>query len=142
MIQLTLNILLQTMAVTANAHDYATAYQQTVETGRPLVVLVGADWCPACRQMKTGSIPELEKSGGLKKVAFAYVNTDHQGDLAGKLMTGGMIPQLVMYQKNAAGGWTRQQLNGAHSATDIEAFLNKATEAHVSEVSAAKLIRN
>lgn len=128
MITLTLNILLQAAAVTATAHDYATAYRQTTESGRPLVVLIGADWCPGCRQMKQTAIPQVEREGGLEKVAFAYVNTDQQGALAGKLMRGGSIPQLVMYQKTPT-GWKRQQLTGAHSPSAIQQFLNQAAEA-------------
>lgn len=128
MISLALNLLLQATAVTATARDYATAYQQTTESGRPLVVLIGADWCPGCRQMKQTAIPQVERAGGLEKVAFAYVNTDQQGDLAGKLMRGGSIPQLVMYQKTAT-GWKRQQLTGAHSPSAIQQFLNQAVEA-------------
>jgi thioredoxin-like negative regulator of GroEL len=134
MIQLTLNLLMQAAAVTAGGQDYATAFKETADTGRPLVVLIGADWCPGCRQMKYTAIPEVEKKGGLSKVAFAYVNTDQQSDLAGKLMQGGSIPQLVMYQKTET-GWKRQQLTGAQSPSDIQAFLDRAKEAPIAELS-------
>lgn len=127
MISLTLNVMLQAAAVTASVHDYATAYRQTAESGRPLVVLIGADWCPGCRQMKNSAIPQVERAGGLEKVAFAFVNTDHEGELAGKLMSGGSIPQLVMYHKTAS-GWRRQQLTGAQNPGTIQQFLNRATE--------------
>ena len=135
--QLTLNLLLQAAAITAAGQDYATAYQQTTESGRPLVVLIGADWCPGCRQMKYSAIPEVEKAGGLKKVAFAYVNADQQSDLAGKLMQGSSIPQLVVFHKTEA-GWKRQQLTGAHSASAIQSFLDRAREAPVAELSSRK----
>jgi thioredoxin-like negative regulator of GroEL len=128
MSHLTLNILLQVATLTAAGRDYATAYHETAETGRPLVVLIGADWCPGCQQMKYSAIPELEKKGGLNKVSFAIVNTDQQSELAGKLMRGGSIPQLVMYHKTQT-GWARQQLTGAHSATEIQSFLAQAAEA-------------
>lgn len=127
MIQLTVNLLLQAAAVSAGSHDYATAFKETEETGRPLVVLIGADWCPGCRQMKYTTIPALEKKGGLRNVAFAYVNTDRQGGLAGKLMRGSSIPQLVLYQKTD-GGWTRKQLTGAQSTTNVEEFLAGTTD--------------
>lgn len=132
MISLTLSILLQTSALSATTQDYATAYRQTSESGRPLVVLIGAEWCPGCRQMKHSAIPQVERAGGLEKVSFAYVNTDHQSDLAGKLMRGGSIPQLVLFQKTAT-GWKRQQLTGAHSPSAIQEFLNQATAAPASE---------
>ncbi len=124
MIHLTLNMLLSAAALTAGANDYATAFKQTEETGKPLVVLVGADWCPGCRTMKYSTLPEVEKKGALGKVAFAYVNTDADSALAGKLMKGGSIPQLVMFQKKSDGSWTRKQLTGAQSAGSVEAFLN------------------
>jgi thiol-disulfide isomerase/thioredoxin len=134
MIQLTLNILLHAAAVTAGGQDYATAYQETAETGRPLVVLIGAEWCPGCRVMKHSAIPELEKKGGLSNVSFAYVNADHQSKLAGKLMQGTSIPQLILYHKTDS-GWKRQQLTGAHSVSDIQAFLGQATESSVPKLS-------
>jgi thioredoxin-like negative regulator of GroEL len=125
MIHLTLNVLLQAAALSAGANDYATAFKQTEETGQPLVVLIGADWCPGCRQMKYTTIPELEKKGGLRNVAFAIVNTDNESALAGKLMRGGSIPQLVMYHKTDS-GWKRQQLTGAQSASQVESFIDAA----------------
>jgi thioredoxin-like negative regulator of GroEL len=128
MIQLTLNILLQAAAVTAGGQDYATAYQATVKTGQPLVVLVGADWCPACQQMKYSAIPQIEKLGGLSRFQFATVNTDQQSELAGRLMQGGTIPQLILFQKTDT-GWKRQQLTGTQDITAIQAFLSQAEDA-------------
>jgi thioredoxin-like negative regulator of GroEL len=134
MIQLTLNVLLQAAAVTAGGHDYATAYQQAVDKNQPLVILVGADWCPGCQTMKNSSIPELQRTGGLNTVAFAQVNTDRESALAGKLMRGGSIPQLVMFYKTED-GWKRDQLTGAYSAGDIKAFLQKPDRARMADAS-------
>ncbi len=111
---LILNLLLQVSAVTTGTMTYKDAYEQAEKTGQPLVVLVGADWCPACQAMKQSVIPQLARKGILTKVSFATVNTDHDQALAGRLMRGGMIPQLVIYRKTAA-GWQRQQLTGAQS---------------------------
>ena len=102
MTALTLSLLLQISAVlSTDGHHYAKAYETMVSTGQPLVVLVGAEWCPACQQMKNSVIPQVKRQGGLEKVAFAYVNTDADHNLAGKLMQGGSIPQLIMYRKTA-----------------------------------------
>jgi thioredoxin-like negative regulator of GroEL len=124
---LLLNLLLQAATLAAPGRDYTTAYHEAARTGRPLVVLIGAEWCPGCQQMKHTAIPQLEKQGGLSKVSFAYVNSDHQSSLASKLMEGGSIPQLIMYHKTDE-GWRRQQLTGAHSVSDIEAFLAQAAQ--------------
>ncbi len=133
MIQMTFNILLQAAAIGAAGQDYATAYHQALESGKPLVILVGTDWCPACQQMKNGAIPELAKRGGLNKVAFAHVNAEHDSALAGKLMRGGSVPQLVMYYKTEA-GWQRDQITGATSAGAIQAFIEKAGGTEVAEL--------
>jgi thioredoxin-like negative regulator of GroEL len=136
MIHLALNILLQAAALSAGAHDYATAYKQAEENGQPLVLLIGADWCPGCQQMKYTTIPELERKGGLRKVAFAYVNTDQESALARKLMRGGSIPQLVVYRKTDD-GWKRKQLTGAQSTGTVETFLAAPTQESRERLSAA-----
>lgn len=127
MTHLTLNLLLQAAALTAGGHDYATAFKRTEESGQPLVILIGADWCPGCQTMKQATMPELQRRGGLNKVAFAYVNSDHERDLAGKLMRGGSIPQLVVFRKTPD-GWKRKQLTGAQSVSTVEAFIGTAVE--------------
>ncbi len=110
------------LATTSNM-TYDQAYRTaTADEGRPLVVLVGADWCPACQQMKQSVMPAVQQHGSLSHVAFAMVNTDRDGALAGQLMQGSSIPQLVMYVKTGA-GWSRRQLTGAQSVTDVEGFV-------------------
>lgn len=105
------------------APTYEAAYQQVMaENGRPLVVLVGADWCPACQQMKQAVLPQVKQDGGLTRVSFAMVNTDRDSVLAHQLMVGGSIPQLVMFVKTD-GGWTRRQLTGTQSASLVEGFI-------------------
>ena len=127
MTALTLSLLLQVSAVSGVGSDghYAKAYETMVSTGQPLVVLVVAEWCPACQQMKNSVIPQVKRQGGLDKVAFAYVNTDADHSLAGKLMQGGSIPQLIMYSKTAD-GWKREQLTGVHGADETRHFIGKA----------------
>jgi hypothetical protein len=87
--------------------------------------------------MKYSTIPQVERKGGLNKVAFAYVNTDHDSELAGKLMRGSSIPQLVMYRKTDS-GWQRQQLTGAQSTGAIEAFLSPAADAPAASLSSRR----
>jgi thioredoxin-like negative regulator of GroEL len=122
MTSLTLSVVLQLSVLSTGGGTYAEAHKINAETGRPLVVLVGADWCPGCRTMKTSVMPAIAKQGLLKKVAYAQVNTDKEGALAKKLMSGGSIPQLIMYRKSAD-GWRRTSLVGAQSPERIEAFI-------------------
>ena len=111
------------LLTTANPTSYDEAYRlATADEGRPLVVLVAADWCPACQMMKQSVMPQLQQRGSLSRVAFAVINTDRESRLAGQLMQGNTIPQLVMYTKSDK-GWSRRQLTGSQSVTDVEGFL-------------------
>jgi thioredoxin-like negative regulator of GroEL len=113
----------------ASAQPYDSAYQQAQANGQPLVVLVGADWCPGCRTMKHNVMARLERSGRLSNVSYTTINTDAQSDLAGQLMQGGMIPQLIVFSKQEDGRWRREQITGAASETQVSALIARAQRA-------------
>jgi len=111
-------------ALSVATSPYAEAHKRSTETGQPLVVLVGTDWCSHCRTMKTTVIPRIRQKGLLAKVAFAAVDSERQPALAGKLMQGSSIPQLVMYWQTDR-GWRRSQMTGSQSVTAIEEFISR-----------------
>lgn len=100
-------------------HSYEDAHRVHVETGRPLVILVGTNWCPACVSMKQSIIPQAERQGVLSGVAFAQVNADEEPELARKLMRGGSIPQLIVFHKSGT-TWQRKELTGSQSVGAIQ----------------------
>ena len=89
-----------------------------------MVVMVSTDWCPPCQVMKKTILPRVRERGLLRKVAFAVVNPDRDGDLAEKLTGGGPIPQLVMFRKTAD-GWMRRKLVGGQSVETVEQFIKE-----------------
>ena len=97
--------MVQVSLITTGANSYADAHKQQSDTGRPMVLLVGAEWCPACVQMKNSVSPALPACGTLNKVAFAHVNADRDSRIAKSVMQGGTIPQLIMYRKTPT-GWS------------------------------------
>lgn len=117
---LALAVVLQA-SLAAGASDYRTAHAASVDSGRPLVVLVGADWCPGCRQMKTVLTPDFERRTG-ERVVFARVDADSQPGLAQRLMRGEGIPQLIMYRKTEK-GWKASRLIGAQSPSTVASFI-------------------
>ncbi|MGC3968385.1 MAG: thioredoxin family protein [Pirellulales bacterium] len=123
MISTAMAALLQTVVLSAGpTMSYEQAYAETEKTGKPLVVLVGADWCGACRVMKNSAIPQVANDEVFQNVAFTVVNTDTQSDIAKQVMQGGSIPQLIMFQRDGE-KWTQQRLVGAQSPTAIIRFL-------------------
>ena len=132
MISLTFTTVLQASILAATAaagvsakpvDDYAVARAKTAKTGQPIVILVGAEWCPACVEMKQKVLPEIRKRGILQQVAFANVNLDKQNKLAEQLTGGGPIPQMIMYRKTRR-GWLRRALIGGQNCKTVEVFID------------------
>lgn len=126
MTSLVLTAALQAALLVAPETDYSTAYQKSVDTGRPLVVLLGADWCPACMVMKKTVIPTVTQQGGLKGVEFTYVDVDRQSKLANLLSRAQAIPQLIRFERKST-GWVSGMLLGAQSAEQVTSFVNGKT---------------
>jgi thiol-disulfide isomerase/thioredoxin len=106
------------------AETYTAAHRITLKTGKPLVVMVGADWCGPCQAMRRTILPRVRKDGFFRKVAFAHVNVDRDKKLADELTGGGVVPQLVMYRKTKD-GWMRRKLIGGHSVEEVEQFIDE-----------------
>jgi thioredoxin-like negative regulator of GroEL len=121
---LALATILQASIIATGAESYAEARRDIADTGRPMVILVGADWCPACVTMKNDVVPAVKQRGLLKKVAYAVVNLDRQKELAQQLVADGPIPQFIMYRKTRD-GWMRKKLIGGQNVETIEAFINE-----------------
>lgn len=121
------SIMLTTMvlvsALGADLQEFEQASRQSLSTQRPLVVLVGAEWCKACKTMQDSILPQVDKAGGLKNVIFVYVDFDQQRRLASKLTAGGAIPQLIRFEHTQA-GWTNKRLVGAKSPGEVFSFIN------------------
>ena len=125
---LALTVMVHASMLGASTDDYSQAYRQSVETGRPLVVLIGAKWCPACLEMKNNILPKVQKTGGFDGVEFAYVDADRQPKIAAKLSRAQVIPQLIRLDKTSE-GWKSQVLVGARSPDEIRRFVATDAEA-------------
>lgn len=130
MTALTFCVLLQATVIGAEGQPYSDAYKTAQAADQPLVVLVGAEWCPGCVTMKRSVIPGMIQRGKLRNVQFTVVDTDEDPALARKLMQGTSIPQLIVYSRNGD-SWRRTQLTGPKAEAEIEAVINSAVQGHV-----------
>jgi len=130
MTALTFAALLQASVLATGAETYAYAHRATAETGQPMVVMVGADWCPACQAMEQNIIPQVRQRGIFRRVAFAIVNVDRERELATQLTSGGPIPQLITFHKTSV-GWRRRVLIGGQTVETVESFIGEAVQANV-----------
>lgn len=122
---LTLSLVMQ-MALLGAAPNteasYAQAHEITTKTGRPMLILVGAKWCPACVQMKNRVVPQLKRLGSLSEVSYAEVDLDRDRELGRLLTKGGPIPQLLMYRKTQM-GWRLRRIIGGQTVENADRFI-------------------
>ncbi len=114
-----------TVACAQEPVDYATAYHQSAENNRPLLVLVTANWCPPCQVMKATTIPELVAKNAFSGVNYATVDYDAQVELASQLIGERGLPQLLLFQK-VDGEWQRRYLAGIQTVASVESFMQAA----------------
>ena len=117
---------LQAVLLASGAQTYDEAYEDTQTSGKPLVVLVGADWCPSCVTMKGRVLPRMQSSGRMRHVNFAHIDADRDEELAAQVMRGGAIPQLIVFSRGADGNWHREYLVGATSEEAVAAAIERA----------------
>ena len=122
MTSMMLALVLQTTLISAQSPSLEEAYQRSVANGRPLVVLIGAEWCPGCVVMKNRVLPEAARAGAMNGVEFAYVDVDRDSSVAKKLSRDSAIPQLLRFERRGD-RWAVQQLVGAQSVERVKAFL-------------------
>ncbi len=127
MTSLSLAVIVQVSLLASGEKTYAEAHEQVLKSGQPMVVMVTADWCPACQTMKSTVIPQVRQRGLLRRVIFAIVNVDRDQELGRQLIANGPIPQLLMYRRTPD-GWRLRRLVGGQSTTTVEEFINEGIE--------------
>lgn len=106
--------------------NYTLAYKQSVEEDKPLMVVIGAPYCPACQVLKQTTIAEMTRSGELDNVSVAVVDRDAEPELAQQLMADEkMIPQIIFFNRTADGQWKRSQLTGFQPVQPVRSLLKK-----------------
>jgi thioredoxin-like negative regulator of GroEL len=128
---LALCLVIQVVGAGNDNTSYEQAYKAAESNGRPILVLVGADWCPGCQRMKGGTLARMSGSGRLSRVNYAIVNSDREPELARQLMRGNSIPQLIVYSKTGKDSWKRDQITGATSEDAVAALVDRAAAAKV-----------
>lgn len=135
MISLTLATVLCMPFAATPSETYAEAHRINEETGRPMVVLVGAEWCPACQQMEKQIVPKMRERGLLKRIAFALVDLDRDRELGHTLTSGGPIPQLIFFRRTRD-GWAQHKVIGGQSLEAVEQLVNEEIAANSVEMKA------
>src|SRR5262245_30668432 len=96
-------ILMQHAVLAADPASYQAALNDAEAQKRPLLVLVGAGWCPGCQTMKQTVLPAMQRRGALKSVTYTTVDFDTDQEIAKQLLRTGAIPQLIAFSRSPDG---------------------------------------
>ena len=105
---------------------YESAYAKAEKENKPLVVLVGADWCAACQTMKSTTIQKMKESGSLSDVIFTQIDKDLRPELAEQIMQGDSLPQIIVFAKSEE-GWKKFSLSGIQSEGRVKELIRRAS---------------
>ena len=125
MIGITLVVLLEASKLTHGWQDYDAAYREMERTGRPMVVLVTAEWCGPCQQLKSNVLPDPRIKNLLRDYTCTMVDLDRESRLAQKLGGSQGVPFLVVYVPDGD-GWKRRTVRGYQSVDALAQFLQGA----------------
>lgn len=124
MIGITLAILLEASTIGQGWQDYAAAYDEVQRTGRPMIVLVTAEWCPACQQLKHNVLPDPRIQNLLTDYTCALVDMDREPALAQKLGGDQGIPVIAVYVPDED-GWKHRSVRGYQSVDALTQLLRE-----------------
>lgn len=134
---LSLLMVLPLAVLAADPSAYERAFREAESKQRPLLVLVGAQWCPSCQTMKQSVLPRLASRGDLATVSFVTVDTDAEAELAGHLLRGNAVPQLIAFSRKPGGKWQREQITGLASDAAVQGLIGRALKVQQGEAVAA-----
>ena len=106
------------------------AYQKALDSGKPLVLVLGEDWCGHCKNMKS-QLEDPQLGRFTKDAVFVYASPSK--DPAAKLMVEKLgikgVPAITVLEPNASMIEERGRLSGYFTAQELSAnftrLLNK-----------------
>lgn len=128
MVSLLLTVILAGVTSEQNLqHNYADAYKQSVAENKPLMVVIGAPWCPACNVLKDTTLEPMASSGELDDVSVVLINRDEAPELAQQLTKGvRTLPQIIVFSKEDTGQWKRRRLMGFQTRQPVRTLIRTA----------------
>ena len=115
-----LSVVLQASLSISATPTLAEAVKISEASGKPILVMVGADWCRYCKVVEQTAMPQITKSGLLEKVVYVYLDYDKDRKLVTPLLEGDVIPELIVLRKSGD-RWTRDNLGGMEMFTPYQA---------------------
>jgi len=98
--------------------------RESAASGKPVVALVTADWCPPCQALKRGTLTDpAVTSWMIENTVRVYINSDENPEDAAKLGVKSLPTTVVLKE-----GKIVDSKKGNAGAADYLAFLKAAAE--------------
>jgi thioredoxin-like negative regulator of GroEL len=110
------------VTVAVSDSPYQEAVKRSAESGKPVLILIGAEWCHYCKIVERDVLPVLKKRGLMDRVEYVYLDYDRDRRLVGATLRGEIVPEMVMFRKTPA-GWKRSDISGAYKIEEVEPFV-------------------
>lgn len=110
------------------ATNYRAAVAEAKKSGKPLIVVFSAAWCPPCQQMKKSVYPSAEVTPMHDKFIWAYLDVDEteNAEVVKKLKVE-TIPHIEFLDKNGKSLGNQLDANSpAAFAKTLQGILKKA----------------
>lgn len=88
---------------------YTDALDIAKQQERPMLILLTAKWCPACKLFAKDVLRPMRDAGELKPLVYFELDIDDYPTESRSLMEGNRIPQLVIYDLKNARLYSRKE---------------------------------
>lgn len=102
---------------------YDKAWNVAKNTGQPMIVVFGAEWCSPCKRMKQEVWEPLFQTRKLEPFLVAYVDIDKQREIYHKLVGQKVSVPTVLVFRKSGDGWQVKRKKGYQSQAQILEFL-------------------
>jgi thioredoxin-like negative regulator of GroEL len=125
------------LTVAVSDSPYQEAVKRSMASGKPVLILVGAEWCHYCKIVERDVLPVLKKRGIMDQVEYVYLDYDRDRRLVAATLRGEIVPEMVMFRKTES-GWKRGDISGAYKIEDVEPFVTGFLKEAEKEIAAKK----
>jgi thioredoxin-like negative regulator of GroEL len=112
----------------AFATDFKKVAQEAESSGKPVVLVFSATWCPPCQLMKKDVYPAAEVKALHDKFLWAYIDVDQNPKLAGTMGVRGIPDVRFLSSKGKELGSQVGMTSAADFAHTLEGMLKKAAQ--------------